>query len=248
MSIQAVSWVLDHSKSSGNDRCVLIAVANRFDAQHPDRCYPSIETIAKEANVSKSTALRCVASLVDMGELVRHKHAGPRPNGARRELNLYVIPALSEWSPKGCQSDTLSDSKGVKSGALRVSTVTPDSSVEPSVKEIHHSDVPLSLVQETLDTEEHATNEAIIEAFETWWDGWPRKVSKGAGRRAFRKALTKTDIDTLTTARDAYARFVRSRPDGMKFCKHPATWLNDECWEDENSEPSPFDDGDQIIY
>lgn len=246
MSIQAISWVLDHSKSTGNDRCVLIALANRFDAQHPERCYPSIETISKEANVSKSTALRCITSLVEMGELIRHKHAGPRPAGARRELNLYVIPALSSWSPKGCQPDTLSEAKGVKSDAERVSTVTPDSTEEPTV-EIHRATSDLSLVQETL-VAETAKDSDVTAAFDEWWQGWPKKVSKGAARTAFKKALKVTDIETLTTARDAYARLVRSRPDGMKFCKHASTWLNQECWEDEYPDDEPFDAGDQVVY
>lgn len=68
------------------------------------------------------------------------------------------------------------------------------------------------------------------EAFEAWWKVYPRKEGKGDGRRAYAKALTKTDAATLLAAAERY-RDIPNRT--MKFTKMAATWLNAECWSDE---------------
>jgi hypothetical protein len=70
--------------------------------------------------------------------------------------------------------------------------------------------------------------------FETWWKGYPRKVGKGAARKAFVAALRKTDCGQLLEARNRYASSVKGQD--PKFIAHPATWLSGERWEDE--EPS----------
>ena len=67
--------------------------------------------------------------------------------------------------------------------------------------------------------------------FDAFWTAYPRKVAKGMARRAWLKALRITDAVTVMTALDAQkaAGFGRD----PVFTKHPATWLNGECWADE---------------
>lgn len=67
------------------------------------------------------------------------------------------------------------------------------------------------------------------EQFEAFWRAYPRRVSKGTARTAFDKALRKT---TLSVMLAAITDYVRNKPDWVDF-KHPATWLNGECWDDE---------------
>jgi hypothetical protein len=70
--------------------------------------------------------------------------------------------------------------------------------------------------------------------FETFWAAYPRRQSKGAARTAFDKAIRKTTLQTMLTAIDAY---VRHKPAYQDF-KHPSTWLNQECWDDEWEVPA----------
>jgi hypothetical protein len=69
--------------------------------------------------------------------------------------------------------------------------------------------------------------------FETWWALYPRKVGKGQARRAWTKAIAGTTVDVLIAGAERYAE-LRSTED-PEFTKHPATWLNGECWLDENA-------------
>lgn len=72
------------------------------------------------------------------------------------------------------------------------------------------------------------------DAFETFWRAYPRRIGKGAARKAFDKAIHLADLPTMLRAIEAYKRF---KPSWQDFC-HPSTWLNGERWSDEWDQPS----------
>ena len=74
--------------------------------------------------------------------------------------------------------------------------------------------------------------DAAPTGFDAWWAAVPRKVAKGQARRAYATALKKADADTLLAGIARYAESVRHTE--KRFIKHPATWLNGECWDDED--------------
>lgn len=102
MSIQAVAWVLDHSRSSGSEWAVMVSLANHCDEY--GYCWPSIDRIGREARLSESTARRALQSCVAHGELqgpvppdelppeVRFRYEFRRPD---RRPNVYLLVALS---------------------------------------------------------------------------------------------------------------------------------------------------------
>lgn len=63
-----MSWVFEHSQATGNDRLVLLAIADRCDDDGRN-CWKSTEKLAAKARVSKRTAQRCIDHLVEIGEL-----------------------------------------------------------------------------------------------------------------------------------------------------------------------------------
>lgn len=67
------------------------------------------------------------------------------------------------------------------------------------------------------------------EQFNIFWINYPRRISKGAAKKAFDKAIKKTSLDEMLKAIKVY---IACKPDKIDF-KHPATWLNSECWDDE---------------
>lgn len=73
------------------------------------------------------------------------------------------------------------------------------------------------------------------EQFEVFWRAYPRRIGKGGARKKFEQAIRKTDLATMLTAIKLY---VRCKPSWMDF-KHPATWLHNECWDDEWDTPAP---------
>lgn len=65
------------------------------------------------------------------------------------------------------------------------------------------------------------------EEFDAFWHSYPRKVGKGAARKAYAKALLKTNSAVIASA---VGRICVDEPE---FIPHPATWLNQERWLDE---------------
>jgi hypothetical protein len=68
-------------------------------------------------------------------------------------------------------------------------------------------------------------------SFADFWTNYPRKISKGAALKAYKKALTKTDAETILKAVKAYPW-----PADKEFLPHASTWLNGERWTDETVE------------
>jgi hypothetical protein len=89
--------------------------------------------------------------------------------------------------------------------------------------------------------------EAEAESFERFWSAYPRKVAKEAARRAWAKAIEGGvgNPDTLIAGAQRYAA-ERAGQD-PKYTKHPATWLNAGCWQDEMPPGAVIDQGGAIV-
>ncbi len=88
MSWQAVEWVLKNSRSRGATRLVAVCIASHAD-QNGEQAWPSAQTIAQEAGISRSSVFPCLARLIQLGELVRI------PGGGRNRTNAYRLTLVS---------------------------------------------------------------------------------------------------------------------------------------------------------
>jgi hypothetical protein len=93
VSVAATTWVWNHSQSGGNDRLVLLAIADAADAQGAN-AWPRVSTIAAMAGLSARTVQRCIASLVKLGELEVERQAGGGELPDRWRPNRYRIPLV----------------------------------------------------------------------------------------------------------------------------------------------------------
>jgi hypothetical protein len=73
--------------------------------------------------------------------------------------------------------------------------------------------------------------------FGRFWDAYPRKVGKGAARKAWTKAIKSgaTPPDIAAGA-ERYRDDPKRRREDIRFTAHPATWLNAERWTDQLAE------------
>lgn len=71
--------------------------------------------------------------------------------------------------------------------------------------------------------------------FAAFWAAYPKRVAKEAARKAWAKAAKTTTPSVLIEAATTYATTTEGTD--PKFIKHPATWLNGGCWEDETEAP-----------
>jgi hypothetical protein len=78
-------------------------------------------------------------------------------------------------------------------------------------------------------------NAGLQVEFEQWWELFPRRVGKGHARRAFEKIVQAggVSIDELKEGAKRYAAECAAANREPRYIKHPATWLNGECWADE---------------
>lgn len=123
MSIQAVSWVLDHSTAQHGERLVLIAIANHYDFNDP-----ALVVLAREARLSRSAVIRAIQSLEERGELEVDRDDTP----GRSRKNHYRIPGYEE------SRDATNRGERVASGEERVANPAGNGSADATRTASNH--------------------------------------------------------------------------------------------------------------
>ena len=75
--------------------------------------------------------------------------------------------------------------------------------------------------------------------------GSSKHVAKDAARRGFAKAIKRVDLETLIAGAQRYA--VERKGQDQHYTKHPTTWLNGGCWEDETPSGAVIDQEGNIV-
>ena len=129
------------------------------------------------------------------------------------------------------------DEKGVYE--LDTKCVQPVSNSCPQIRDRYRDRLEIGQVSISAHPE---VSEVVVETpFDTFWREYPKKKSKGQARKAFDKALKKTDFDTIMTALRALKETKQWTKNDGEFVPYPATWLNAEGWEDEVKSADGFD-------
>ena len=76
MSIAVMNWVWANSPTSGNERLVLLALADACSRDDGTGCWPLAATIARKANISDRTVRRMISRLEAEGHLIVHRSVG----------------------------------------------------------------------------------------------------------------------------------------------------------------------------
>ena len=86
------------------------------------------------------------------------------------------------------------------------------------------------------------TNARESDAFDTFWDAYPRKEGKQKAKQAFAKVSV--PVEVLLEALDRQKKSPQWTKDGGQFIPHASTWLNGKRWEDETDAPMTGATGD----
>jgi hypothetical protein len=81
VSIAVMNWVWAHSPTSGNERLVLLALADACSRDDGTGCWPSAATIARKASISVRTVRRVIARLGAEGYVLVHRGGGRLSTG-----------------------------------------------------------------------------------------------------------------------------------------------------------------------
>lgn len=85
-----MTWVMENSRSTENDRLVLIAIANEAD-DFGFNAWPGKKRLESASNSSKSTVTRSLKRLEALGELIVARRSG------RRASNHYALVMDRDW-------------------------------------------------------------------------------------------------------------------------------------------------------
>lgn len=244
MSVKVSSWVWDHSRARGVTRLVLLALADHAGADGGD-AYPSVARLAERCGVGERTVQDAIGRLVELGELVVDRQAGPR--GANR----YQIPMRgADAAPPGVQEPhpappqiphpadpappQIPHPRGADPAPHPRRSRTPrgaDPAPEPSFNRQEPSKEPSSLV--LLDDPDAAPQPS----FDDFWKLYPSRIDKRSSRTAWDRATKRA------TPAEIIAGVTRYLTDGRVldgFVKNPTTWLNRDGW---NDDPQPRRNG-----
>lgn len=102
-----MTWVWDHSRATGSDRLVLLAIADCAN-DVGNEAWPSLKSIASKARVSEATVKRSIVALSDLGELIVDSGGGRATNRYRVVMEL-AQPELAQ-SDTGCTGELAASS------------------------------------------------------------------------------------------------------------------------------------------
>lgn len=104
-----------------------------------------------------------------------------------------------------------------------------DSGSSPAI-----SKVKLSKVKLSEDKDKNPPTPQGGNGFEVFWKAYPRKVGKGHARKAWQKLKpSKSLIVDILAKIEAFKRTDQWTKENGQYIPYPATWLNQERWDDE---------------
>lgn len=240
MSVDVSGWVLRHSPTTGTDRLVLLVLADAADSDGTN-AWPSLDTIAQRANVNRRTAQRSLRRLDDDGHIaIESNVGGPVDARADRRPNRYTV--LMRGGARTAPSDETGRRTDRPAGdhgaALATSRGGPDDTNGAAHGPPYPSLVPVQRHPSGKHTPGARTNDPDddpdLDGFDEFWSVCPRRVGKGAARKAYAKRIRAgVDPDELIGGMERYARWVEVTRTETRFVCHPSTWLNQEREKDE---------------
>jgi hypothetical protein len=184
---------------------VVYCVLHRY-ANSNGKCFPSRKSISSKAGIGLSTLDRAIDDLIAL-EAVKVK----------RRTSETGSPTSNEYT-------------------VIVNRPTPDLNRPPIENEqtpLFKSDNQTKAILNQ--SQEPISSSSKDDGFDDFWTIYPRKVGKGAARKAWKTALKKAPKETILDGLATYQ--ATRRGEDPSYTAHPATWLNAERWDDEMTNP-----------
>lgn len=223
MSVQAISLALALRGVSPSEKLLLLTLANYADERM--RCWPSQRRLAEDTCLTDRTVRSLLAALEDrkiISRVSRERNDGSRATDiVTLHFNVEVtsggVAEMISAPPEIDAGGTGKDFRGVPEMVSALTTFEPSS--EPS---------------------EEPSN--TTRAFDAFWREYPEKVGKGAARIAYSKALKRIGTQNAEAVILEGVRAANEQSDKWRrgIVPNPATWLNQDRWNDEHrQQPDP---------
>lgn len=265
MSGQATGWVLRHGprpdmvdrtgrpygQRARGLRTVLVAVADAANADG-HHAHPGLANLEDFTLYSRRQVISLVKELVAEGWLVVEQEGGGRGRATKWTVvgvDGTVQPPHVSTTEEGCSDRTDPNPETVQSERERV-----QSEAETVQSRLHPNGVTTGVTTTTppssppseleLVTEEppppaECDHRHRCEHFDAFWDRYPRRIGLGAALKAFRRAATTATTEDILDGLDRSVKVWRSEQRAPRFLPHPATWLNQQRWLDDEQPAAP---------
>lgn len=239
MSIRVLSLVWDHSAHKSGALLTLLAIADFADDEGV--AFPSIEVLARKARLQPRMVHYVLKTLVASKELLIESRQG--------RSSLYRIP-LGKWTPAN-----IADPTPAKTAPLQnlhplpepvESAPVPDTPANIALLEKHHTPANIAdtpaihctqirhLTRSTPKArgrQQRKLETVFSPGFLAFWALYPKKLDKQSAWRAWVALGLEPMADQLVASVHHHLAHDPQWRDG--FIKHPATYLNAGCWDDE---------------
>jgi hypothetical protein len=153
-------------------------------------------------NASERSVQRDIQYLQELGELQVEVQNAPTNRQYKSNLYWVTLPGVTA-GVTDCDSGVTENGAGVTAGGV------------------------LTLNRTITKTNTYAHLE-IEELFNEFWNAYPRKLDKAKAFRAFKSAMKRAKFEDILAGVIAYRNDPARNPE---FTKYPATWLNNDAWE-----------------
>jgi len=189
-----------------------------FHSNREGTCYPSFATLIKETGISKASVARHLLELERIGYIQRSQRFDE--SGRQTSTFYTVILSNTETGQSVYETD---DCPGERQGIVSERD-TNYIHIEPKPKETNKNKSICS------------SHDELLIHFDRFWATYPRKVSKSVAKQVWIKKKLDNKADIIIA--DVEKRKVTCGADcwlneRKTFIPHPATYLNQERWEDE---------------
>ena len=171
---------------------------------------------------------RSLVELIDEGVIILE---GDRLYQKRMVRDGELSKKRAEAGSKG--------GKGSKNGNPESEPDKQKGSKTPSKIEANSENEIENENEDEIDTDSVKKEPSLIEKrFDEFWASYPRKTGKGAAKKSFLKiAPSKELFEKMMSALEAAKRCEQWSRDHGQYIPHPATWLNQERWDDDYGVP-----------
>lgn len=199
-------------------------ILSSYQSREHGHAWPSVARLGEETGLSRRAVQLALDQLATRGHLER------QIGGGRAATSRYQMRLKAEKQRTSVHGKADKGRMDVHPNGQKQRT-----SVHPSAAETVHEYAQNGAQACTRIPLKNPIEGTLSQHFTEFWNHYPRKAGKKAAERAFAKAVKEgaSPADLIAGAMRYAAEREGQDP---RFTKHPATWLNGGCWEDE---PTP---------
>ena len=183
-------------------------------------CYffSTVENIENNTGINAYHQREAVKRLCNLGLIETKKVGLP----AKRYIKLNIDNIVKILDKDKINNTILSDLKNKDKTSNNLSTSSLNFK-ELDIKNFNNNNNNIN----------NNNNNNINELFDIFYKKYPIKKSKKAALKVFTKVIKTVKFEDIMSGLENYIKDIKKKNTAPEYIKHPSTWLNQECWNDE---------------